>query len=232
MPEVQEVQEADFADSDDVQDEEDRKSLFNSVLSRSMNGDDMNEKGMETGEETIDADELPTQGADRKDFLWTSHPASLYLWYMLLQAGLFQSAKTEFPTGYLIEGEEIASLSSIESNKTRGNTARVAAGNEFLKTAFGDMQTSLDNNLKHNAQREKQEDITVQVAELQRKQTLLQDVIKSEKEAIGKLEQMQLEYSVKIVSASNQEKAAINKVLGTVQERITTQTLNVKARET
>jgi hypothetical protein len=43
MPEVQEVQEADFADSDDVQDEEDRKSLFNSVLSRSMNGDDMNE---------------------------------------------------------------------------------------------------------------------------------------------------------------------------------------------
>lgn len=42
MPVVQETKEADFDDSDDIEGEEERKSFFNSILSRSLN-DDLND---------------------------------------------------------------------------------------------------------------------------------------------------------------------------------------------
>ena len=45
----------------------------------SGSGDGMKQKGMETGEQEVDLENLPTQSGDRLDFLRGANPCVMYL---------------------------------------------------------------------------------------------------------------------------------------------------------
>ena len=57
----------------------------------SGSGDGMKQKGMETGEQEVDLENLPTQSGDRLDFLRGANLCVMYLWFKLLSHGLFQT---------------------------------------------------------------------------------------------------------------------------------------------
>lgn len=96
-------------------------------FSMSGNGDDMCGTQMESGTCAVDITMLPTQGGDRLDFLNSTHPAVLYLWYQLLAVGLWQTACTEFPTTFSAEdgdcpitlGGDDSSIGSMRSGATK-----------------------------------------------------------------------------------------------------------------
>ena len=86
----------------------------------SGSGDGMKQKGMETGEQEVDLENLPTQSGDRLDFLRGANPCVMYLWYKLLSHGLFQTSAAEFPVGLGADGgvaPDISVTSSVAGSK-------------------------------------------------------------------------------------------------------------------
>ena len=86
----------------------------------SGSGDGMKQKGMETGEQEVDLENLPTQSGDRLDFLRGASPCVMYLWYKLLSHGLFQTSPAEFPVGLSADGSvapDISVPSSVAASK-------------------------------------------------------------------------------------------------------------------
>ena len=86
----------------------------------SGSGDGMKQKGMETGEQELDLENLPTQSGDHLDFLRGANPCVMYLWYKLLSHGLFQTSAAEFPVGLGADGgiaPDILVTSSVAVSK-------------------------------------------------------------------------------------------------------------------
>ena len=86
----------------------------------SGSGDGMKQKGMETGEQEVDLENLPTQSGDCLDFLRGANPCVMYLWYKLLSHGLFQTSAAEFPVGLGADGgiaPDISVTSSVAASK-------------------------------------------------------------------------------------------------------------------
>ena len=86
----------------------------------SGSGDGMKQKGMETGEQEVDLENLPTQSGDCLDFLSGANPCVMYLWYKLLSHGLFQTSAAEFPVGLGADGgvaPDISVASSVAASK-------------------------------------------------------------------------------------------------------------------
>ena len=80
----------------------------------------MKQKGIETGEQEVDLENLPTQSGDRLDFLRGANPCMMYLWYELLSHGLFQTSAVEFPVGLGADGSvapDILVMSSVAASK-------------------------------------------------------------------------------------------------------------------
>ena len=80
----------------------------------------MKQKGMETGEQEVDLENLPTQSGDRLDFLRGANPCMMYLWYKLLSHGLFQTSAAEFPVGLIADSSvapDISVTSSVAASK-------------------------------------------------------------------------------------------------------------------
>ena len=80
----------------------------------------MKPKGMETGEQEVDLENLPTQSGDRLDFLRGANPGAMHLWYKLLSHGLFQTSAAEFPVGLEADGgiaPDILDTSSVAASK-------------------------------------------------------------------------------------------------------------------
>ena len=80
----------------------------------------MKQKGMETGEQEVDLENLPTQSGDHLDFLRGANPCVIYLWYKLLSHGLFQTSDAEFPVGLGADGgiaPDILVTSSVAASK-------------------------------------------------------------------------------------------------------------------
>ena len=86
----------------------------------SGSGDGMKQKGMETGEQEVDLENLPTQSGDRLDFLRGANPCVMYPWYKLLSHGLFQTSAAELPVGLGADGgiaPDISATSSVAASK-------------------------------------------------------------------------------------------------------------------
>ena len=86
----------------------------------SGSGDGMKQKGMETGEQEVDLENLPTQSGDCLDFLRGANPCVMYIWYKLLSHGLFQTSAAEFPVGLGADGgiaPDISVTSSVAALK-------------------------------------------------------------------------------------------------------------------
>ena len=86
----------------------------------SGSGDGMKQKGMETGEQEVDLDSLPTQSGDHLDFLRGANPCMMYLWYKWLIHGLFQTSAAEFPVRLGADGgiaPDILVTSSVAASK-------------------------------------------------------------------------------------------------------------------
>jgi hypothetical protein len=78
--------------------------------SASGNGDGMWCQ-MENGEIPVDIDQLPQQGGDRVEYINKHHPACAYLWFQLLKTDLWQTAATEFPAAFQVDGGSFSSTS-------------------------------------------------------------------------------------------------------------------------
>ena len=80
----------------------------------------MKQKGMRTGEQEVDLENLPTQSGDHLDFLRGANPCVMYLWYKLLSLGLFHTSAAEFPVGLGADGgitPDISVTSSVAASK-------------------------------------------------------------------------------------------------------------------
>ena len=59
----------------------------------------MKQKWMETGEQEVDLENLPTQCGDHLDFLRGANPCVMYLWYKLLSMVCFRHQLLNFQGG-------------------------------------------------------------------------------------------------------------------------------------
>ena len=83
-------------------DEPKKVKHYFTTLNHSLGNVYPGQKGMETGEQEVDLEHLPTQGGDHLDFLRGSNPCMMYLWYKLLRHGLFQTSAAEVSLGMTV----------------------------------------------------------------------------------------------------------------------------------
>ena len=122
-------------------------SLINSLgnvyqsWNASGSGDGMKQKGMETGEQEVDLENLPTQSGDRLDFLRGANPCMMYLWYKLLSHGLFQTSAAEFPVGLGADGSIAPDISVTRSVAASKEDCKEDTGMNAMAMHIGSMVT-------------------------------------------------------------------------------------------
>jgi hypothetical protein len=106
----------------------------------SGNGEDQLACNLEEGTAPVDLEKLPTQAADRIDFLHNANICVMYLWFMLLKTGTFQDAQTELPSDHAADDGNAPDFdnSSLETGGGRSvkSTARKGAKGNTMEGLF------------------------------------------------------------------------------------------------
>ena len=147
----------------------------------SGSGDGMKQKGMETGEQEVNLENLPTQSGDRLDFLRGANPCVMYLWYKLLSHGLFQTSAAEFPVGLGADGGVAPDISVTSSVAGSKESYKEESGVSAMALHIGSLVTVQSKmNREKNLQMSLQALMAERTENTQERQFLLEKVEKAE----------------------------------------------------
>ncbi len=135
---------------------------------------------LEEREEPLSNDEmldLPSKGGNRCDFLGSKNPAVMYLWYVLLSNGIFQTALTELETSYQGNGTNVPDVLYVRS-KGEGNAGASTTASETFMEMVNDqgerLIQALNRNIEKQEVRDKKRDIRDQILDLKSDITMLE----------------------------------------------------------
>ena len=147
----------------------------------SGSGDGMKQKGMETGEQEVDLENLPTQSGDHLDFLRGANPCVMYLWYKLLSHGLFQTSAAEFPVGLGADGGVAPDISVTSSVAGLKESYKEESGVSAMALHIGSLvMVQSKMNREKNLQMSLQALMAERTENTQERQFLLEKVEKAE----------------------------------------------------
>ena len=147
----------------------------------SGSGDGMKQKGMETGEQEVNLENLPTQSGDRLDFLRGANPCVMYLWYKLLSHGLFQTSAAEFPVGLGADGGVAPDISVTSSVAGSKESYKEESGVSAMAVHIGSLvMVQSKMNQENNLQMSLQALMAERTENTQERQFLLEKVEKAE----------------------------------------------------